>query len=137
VRLYSQGSEEPVILAGQSGSITALAFSSDGAWLASGDSGGSLWLWDVAADVAHQRLIHRVNRDDYPSSVVQALFSPQSRLLISQSGDQAWVWNPANGQLLIVLNAGFSYAPALALSPDGRWLALGLRDGVVELWGVP
>lgn len=137
VRLYSQGSEEPVILAGQSGSITALAFSPDGAWLASGDGGGSLWLWDVATGSARQRLAHRANQDDYPEAVIQVFFSLDGRLLISQSGDHAWVWDPANGQSLIVLNAELSYAPAMALSPDGRWLALGLEDGVVELWGVP
>lgn len=137
VRLYSQGSEEPAILAGQSGSIAALAFSPDGDWLASGDGGGSLWLWDVATGSARQRLVHHANQDDYPEAVIQVVFSPDGRLLISQSGDHAWVWDPANGQSLIVLNAELSYAPALALSPDGRWLALGLEDGVVELWGVP
>jgi WD40 repeat protein len=137
VRLYSQGSEEPVILAGQSGSISALAFSPDGAWLASGDDGGSLWLWDVASGSARQRLVHRANQDDLPEAVIQAFFSPDGRLLISKSGDQAWVWDSTSGQPLIVLNADYSYTPALALSPDGRWLALGLRDGVVELWGVP
>jgi len=137
VRLYSQGSEEPVTLAGQSGRITALAFSADGAWLASGDDGGSLWLWDVATSSARQRVVHRANQDDYPEAVIQVFFSPDGRLLISQSGDHAWVWDPANGQSLIILNAELSYKPALALSPDGRWLALGLEYSVVELWGVP
>ncbi|KAL2818458.1 WD40-repeat-containing domain protein [Aspergillus cavernicola] len=68
-------SPEPKTLEGHSSSVTAVAFSSDGCFLASGDSHGSIRIWDLRTLTTVQKA--RLNR-----LYVTALeFSPQDNLL--------------------------------------------------------
>jgi WD40 repeat protein len=53
-------------------------------------------------------------------------------------GDQAWtgqVWEANSGKRHLELH-GSSNALSHAFSPDGHYLAIGLREGTVQLWDV-
>lgn len=64
-------------------------------------------------------------------------WSPDSTLLaIGSSNGSLQLFNAANGKLLITLPGHRMWAPALAFSPDGRWLASCSLDGTIMLWGV-
>jgi len=122
-------------LVGSTGGVTALSFSPDGRWLASGSGGGdnTLRLWDVA-DPQAEPLVLR----GHEYAILALAFSPDGRWLASGSwgGDTTlFLWNIANPQAEPVKLLGQNTAIlALAFSPDGRWLASGSGDINLYLW---
>ncbi|HJT78586.1 MAG TPA: protein kinase, partial [Gemmataceae bacterium] len=116
--------------------IFALAFSPDGATLASGSWDWHLRLWDVATG----RELITVDAG-YP--VLTVAFSPDGRTLAASTGAyhkgedrrrSVTLWDVASGERLPAeLRPGCDIL-ALAYAPDGRTLAVGGADGVVRLW---
>lgn len=72
--------------------------------------------------------------------IYQAVFSPDSRLLIAVSEDQdAYLYDvsdPAHAVLQAKLGGFASAAYSAAFTHDGRYLAVGSADGSVRLWDV-
>ncbi|KAL2851528.1 WD40-repeat-containing domain protein [Aspergillus pseudoustus] len=69
-------------LKGHAAHVTAIAFSSDGYFLASGDSHGSIWIWDLRTTAVVQKFYLR-------RLCISALeFSPQRNLLACASRDR-------------------------------------------------
>lgn len=125
------------VLKGHAERITCLAFSPDGAWLASGDEGGLLQTWQAATGQAGTRLEHQ--------GVLTGL---------AVSGDGRWLaWGARDGTVLVsqwtpqgierirqIEGQGGAVA-GLRFSPDHRWLVIGKRvgtgakaQGTVRLW---
>ena len=104
----------------------SMAFSSDGAVLATGVNQGSVQLWDIAAAVPSATI-------DGGDSVVSAMaFSPDgTTLAVAGSGGTQLRDVPA-GKLIKMLPA----AHAVAFSPDGKILAIGATGGT-QLWDLP
>ena len=112
--------------------INSVAFSPDGAILASGVGNRiprAIYLWDVATKDNITILPIR----DTISSVA---FSPDGAILASSSGHgNIRLWDVATGTQI----ATFPYPDevrSVSLSPDGSILAAGARDGTVTLWDV-
>ena len=109
---------------------TSLAFSPTGAMLATGSAEHVVRLWDVAAG----RPVW-TELDDASGGVT---FSPNGRTLVTASPDQTIrFWTVTQRRLRPVgrpLPIGGA-AGALALSPTGRVLAVGV-DNVIQLWDV-
>jgi WD40 repeat protein len=61
-------------------------------------------------------------------NVFALAFAPDGMTLISSGRDKPLVWDVATGRLLLRTD-GADYAVALALSPDGRRLAIGMPRG--------
>ena len=122
-------------LQGTSRRVASLAFSPDGAFLASaGDFGEStVRVWDVAA----QELLHVVNvQQGYVYSVA---FSPDANTFASAGGDgTVKLWNSQTASPAATLDGKLGPALCLAFSRDGRTLVAGhLRHGagsVVKVW---
>ena len=80
--------------------------------------------------------------------VSAAVFDPDGRRLITASsgeergrpdrgGVELRLWDVAEARQLS-LTAGLERTPTgLDVSPDGRWLAVATREGVVEVWALP
>ena len=113
--------------------INALAFSSDGALLASGSGNGrlgddSVRLWQVA----DQEEIARIQVPGH--GVWSVAFSPDRRTLAWGSANGgATLWDVANrSEVAFFKTAG----PPVVFFPDGATLACDAGDGAISLWDV-
>ena len=125
----NQGEIDIQFLPAAGNDISALAFSSDGAKLASGSMNTTVRLWDTT-------------RNDGPVTLqkhtgwVNALaFSPDGQMLASGSTDKTvLLWDTATGELLATLLGHINGIAALTFSPDGTTLVSASTDGTVLFW---
>jgi len=115
-----------------SGSVNSLAFSPNGATLATGHYDGIIQIWDVSKGQVIQK---------FPAEgVVESLaFSPDGTILASgqsYTDNAVLLWEAGTGQLLRTLEGHEHAVDILAFSPDGSMLASGSYDGSLRLWGV-
>ena len=126
-------------LAGHSQTITALAFSPDSRFVASGSRDRSVRIWDVASGASS--VLRNVG------SVEDLAFAPYgNRLGVATKGVA-----PKNGELLIfalgsgvdarmpeepesTFDSGGGAATAIAFGPRGRRLLSGSTEGLIHLW---
>ena len=109
------------VLEGHTGRVYAIAFSPDGATLASGAGDHTVRLWEVAS--GRERAVLRGHTDE-----VRAIaFSPDGATLASGSGDHTVrLWEVASGRERAVLRGHTDEVRAIAFSPDGATLLLAL-----------
>jgi WD40 repeat protein/tetratricopeptide (TPR) repeat protein len=122
---------ERVVLEGHSDDVGAVAFSPDGATLASsGSHDDTVRLWDVATGRERAVLEHS-------GHVYNIAFSPDGATLASTASDYTlWLWDVAAGCERAVLEGHTGYVSDIAFSPDGATLASGSKDNTVRLWDV-
>jgi WD40 repeat protein len=127
IRLWDLATGREVgILPGHEGAVHALAFSSDGHWLASGSYvDRTARLWDVRA----RRAVHTLAQ---AGPVNGLAFGPEGRWLAVGAANTASVWDVRRGTRLRTLS-GFS-GRVVALSPDGRLMAGAGEQGLITLW---
>ena len=128
----------PRRLKGQGGDVTRLAFSPDGAQLASAHRNGKVVLWDLATGVG-EPLTRRADDGTVTTlahkGTVQALaYAPDGRTLLTGGDDRTVRRWSAAGRRALPLTADLdSEVRCIAFSPDGRRVAVGLRNGDVSL----
>ena len=146
--LDTENTPLPAPLAAGAGFVHSVAFSPDGHTLASGNSDGTVRLWDVAGP-AYPRPLGEplLERPRFfgsaggPAVVLSVVFSAEGHMLASvdDAGTiELWdVADPAHPRLLgqSVL-PGSAYALSVAFSPDGRTLASGNSDGTISLFDI-
>jgi WD40 repeat protein/transcriptional regulator with XRE-family HTH domain len=125
-------------LAAGAGGVNSVAFSAAGHTLASGNSGGTVRLWDVA-DTAHPRSLGSIRTGT--AAVDWVAFSPDGHTLASGSLNGAIrLWdttNPAHPHPLgQPLTGGTGAVETVAFSPDGHTLASSDDDGTIRLWDI-
>jgi glucose/arabinose dehydrogenase len=114
-------------------SATAVAFSPDGALLASAYSGGVIRLWDLATGQQHGQVLQAGSGGQ--AGMTAIAFSPDGGLLASAYRDGTIrLWDPATGRLVRSPLPGGSSVSAVAFSPDGKLLASAGTDGTIRLW---
>ena len=107
------------VLAGHDGSVDALAVAPDSSWLATGDAGGTVRIWDTSTGRARVTLTgHRGRR------VTAIAIAPDSSWLATAGTDgTARIWDPITGHEQIALRGHHKRLTTVVIAPDGRWLA--------------
>jgi WD40 repeat protein len=117
-------------LVGHTDEVTSLAFSPDGALLASGARDRTIHLWDVRMGTPLRSLGHA-------DTVFGVVFSSNGSLLASRTQDRTIsLWDVRRGILLHTLEGHTSEVTSLAFSPDNTTLASGSVDRTILLWNV-
>ena len=117
------------------GYISAVSFSPNGKWLATGDGDGLVKVWDVQQGVC----ISQMERDEAERPyhrVSRLVFSPDSEFLaVSSRRDYIlYVWNTETGEQIAKFhdNTNYRWFPFLlrpiAFSPDGSLIACTMPD---------
>ena len=120
--------EELTSLNGHTAPITSAVFSSDGITLATGDSGGDVWLWNIQRSEA-VLIIHTGDYVDYLA------FHPNGNLLaVANAGGAIGLWDIVAQKRVQVLQSGNSQVYGMAFSPGGAILAVPGALGVIQLW---
>ena len=119
--------------------VNALAFSPDGAVIASGGSDQTVRLWDA---VTGQQVGTFVG---HTQTITSIAFSPDGNMLATGSGSwnpnrirkkapEVKLWNIQTRELLTTLKRHTEVVTSVAFSPDGSTLASSSNDRTVQLW---
>ncbi len=109
-----------------------IRFSPDSQFLAVGYAEGDLRLLDVAAGT------ERATADVSRGGIQSCVFSPDGSILFSAGGAYGEIhcWSVPDLKLLRTFRGPREVSKAIALSPDGRTLAIGSRDHLVTIMDV-
>jgi WD40 repeat protein len=123
----------PVILAGHSRSVLAVAFAQDGSGrIASGGADGTLRIWSGSGRAL------KTLQTESESTVTSVAFSPNGKLVATGQGDGSVdLWLPMSHRPVALLGASNAcdvQCTPVAFSPGGTFLATGGSDGKVRVW---
>ena len=114
---------------GASNSVTAVAFSPDGRFLASANANGTVKVWNL--------LTGRRNRTlrGHAGAINSVSFSPDGNLLAAGGDDKTVrVWDVGGRGLEILNRAHASRVLSVAFGDRGNLVAAGCADGAIKLW---
>jgi WD40 repeat protein len=107
--------------------ILALTLSTDSTYLATGDRRGIVKIWDTERKSQIQTIEH-----DAP--IICMEITPDNQYLIAVDAKQQilfWLMKTAQNHTVRALD---DLARSIAISPDGKYLALGFRNGSIQIW---
>jgi serine/threonine-protein kinase len=137
IRLWSVGriwTDELAVLRGPMGHVLSVCFSPDGHTLASGSLDQVVRLWDLGGKQSGERSMIKLK--EHPGVVRLVLFTPDGKHLVSVgSQGQAILWDTVKCERIHKwMMPAAPMVSSVALTFDGRYLALGASDGSVGVY---
>jgi len=120
-------------IGGHQATVAAVAFSADGAWLASAGADGAR-LWNVRTGEPGPLLAGQGGSHAVAFSPRDPAAADATVLASGGKDGTVHLWDVASGALLGVLTGHQAAVRAIAFSRDGRCLASGAADGEVRVW---
>jgi WD40 repeat protein len=122
----TQTGKELKELRNHTSNVEDVAFSPDGELIASGSSDHTTRIWDVASGRQVHVLQHYLN-------VNKIAFTPDGkRLFTACTYGTAKIWDVRSGRAILELRAILDRYPSMAISSDGRFIAVGAgHDAVI------
>ncbi len=124
--------DSPRTLRGHKGVVMSVAFAPDGKALASGSMDGSAQLWDAATG---NKVVTLRRHTSWVNAVT---FARTGALATGGSDNRAnvWIGHGRDWKMRATAEAREGEIRSVALSPDGKVLAVGTRYGTVRIWDV-
>lgn len=117
------------VLQGHTAPIARIAWSPDGAYLATSSFDKSIRIWDVRSGACVLTLVA------HTAFVMSVAWSPDGQHLASASGDTTIrLWEADSGELLHTLEGHNECVNYVSWSPDGQRLASSSDDRTIRLW---
>ena len=121
-----------IIYRGHAQPVTAVAWSPNSRYIASGSDDDTVRVWDATNGG------HVLTYRGHSASVNAMAWSPDGRWIASASWDTMQVWDATNGgHVFIVYPGNTETVTAVAWSPDGNRIASGSDDHMVRVWHAP
>ncbi|MFQ5732547.1 MAG: protein kinase [Planctomycetaceae bacterium] len=109
--------------------VTALAFSRDGKWIASGDNRRVVHVWEAASGRIQLTL------KGHAAAILGLSFRPDGKRIASASADGTLrIWNAETGRAIHVLKGHTGSVNSVAWGPNNPRIVSGGRDKTVKIW---
>ncbi|BAZ47516.1 WD-repeat protein [Nostoc sp. NIES-4103] len=144
LKLWNVTTKELIRTLKHSAAVIDIVFSPDGQTLVSGlDLGSNIKLWNwrtgeiirIPNDPNSSANSSKRGFDDLKFQPIAISPDGQNLFATSASGSASQLWNLQTGKLIRNFDAKSSIN-AIAISPDGKTLATGVRDKAIKLWNV-
>jgi predicted NACHT family NTPase len=113
------------------GNVRSVAFSPNGQFLTTGDSRGTVRLWDV---MTGQEIFNCKGHTHWVESVT---FSPTGGIIASASNDETVrLWDINTGKCLKILQEHTNSVLCVVFNADGQQIATASLDRTVRLWDI-
>jgi WD40 repeat protein len=128
--------QEPVALEGHEFPVCSAVFSPDGKMLATGDTHGTIKLWDLA------KRKERLSLDAHESYVWSLAFSPDGKILASGGGclspkeKGVKLWDVSSGKELPGPEGRITTSASTIFTPDGKALVFTNGYGYIKVWEI-
>ena len=110
--------------------LTSVAFSPSGDQLAATGYDKAIYIWRLDDEDGHLSQSLIADQD----SLLALAWSPDGKIIVTASSDGSIRFRNAKLDLIGVIDQQSDWAEALAISPNGRWLATGRYNGTLSLY---
>ena len=117
-------------LSDASDGLTSVAYSPSGEQVAAVGYDKTIYVWRLGEEDGH--LVQSLIADE--DSLLALVWSPDGKVIITSSSDGSIRFRDTKLDLMGVIDKQPDWVEALAISPDGKWLAAGRYNGTLSLY---